>query len=189
MKPRNHGQPVLHLLRDLQGFGAEGVKSINARDHGGICDVTQNDDRLACDRICFLAGAGRGLGPRRLWRWRFSWRWLRWRRFPRRWLRWRRLPRWRNWSGWRRFPRWRIWRRWRRFPRRRDRRRRLSFGSDFLRPDFAALRPDFAAAPLPQQFPRRLRPGFRHNGFNHRQFPIAAAAIGVGVGYGLYGSY
>src|SRR6266536_1188021 len=33
-----------------------------------------------------------------------------------------------------------------------------------------------------------FRGGF-HPGFRHRRFPIAAAAIGVGLGYGLYGGY
>jgi hypothetical protein len=35
--------------------------------------------------------------------------------------------------------------------------------------------------------------GFRgagfHHGFRHHRFPFAGAAIGVGLGYGLYGSY
>ena len=33
-----------------------------------------------------------------------------------------------------------------------------------------------------------FRGGF-HPGFRHRRFPFAAAAIGVGLGYGLYGPY
>ena len=133
-----------------------------------------------------LLGAGRGLGPRRLWRWRFSWRWLRWRRF-RGWLvaaasALAEL----EWVA------------------------AVSALADLA--SVAASAPPRSEAALSfgstscgrisghcgrisrrhrchQRFPRRLLSRVSARRIHHRQFPFAAAAIGVGVGYGLYGSY
>src|SRR5256885_16417747 len=51
------------------------VSSSHASSYeGGMGHVTQNDDRLVRDRFGGRSRARRGLGPRRLWRWRVSWR-------------------------------------------------------------------------------------------------------------------